>query len=63
VGQEFEAAVVDVDAKRGRGTVALDDPAVRARCDGPLTLGERTTVRLIEATPETRTVRFTPARV
>jgi exoribonuclease R len=61
VGQEFEAAIVDVDAKRGRGTVALDDPAVRARCDGPLTLGERTTVRLIEATPATRTVRFEPA--
>ena len=31
------------------------------RQDRPLTLGERTTVRLIEATPETRTVRFEPA--
>jgi exoribonuclease R len=63
IGQRFEAAVVDVDPKRERGTVALDDPAVRARCDGPLTLGERTTVRLVEATPETRTVRFEPARM
>jgi exoribonuclease R len=63
VGQEFEAAVVDVDTKRDRGTVALDEPAVRARCDGPLTLGERTAVRLVEATPETRTVRFEPVRV
>jgi exoribonuclease R len=63
VGQEFEAAVVDVDPKRDRGTVALDEPAVRARCDGHLTLGERTTVRLMEATPQTRTVRFEPARV
>jgi exoribonuclease R len=61
IGQRFEAAVVDVDPKRGRCTVALDEPAVRARCDGLLTLGERTTVRLVEATPETRTVRFEPA--
>jgi exoribonuclease R len=61
IGQRFEAAVVDVDPKRERCTVALDEPAVRARCDGPLTLGERAIVRLIEATPETRTVRFEPA--
>jgi len=61
IGQRFDAAVLDVDPKRNKATVALDEPAVRARCDGPLTLGERTTVRLIEATPETRTVRFEPA--
>ena len=61
IGQRFDAAVLDVDPKRNKATVALDEPAVRARCDGLLTLGERTTVRLIEATPETRTVRFEPA--
>ena len=55
VGRTFDAAVLDVDAKRQRGTVALDEPPVRARCDGPLVLGERTTVRLIEADPGTRT--------
>jgi exoribonuclease R len=61
VGERFEAAVVDVDHKRQRSTVALDDPAVRARCDGALPLGERAAVRLTEATPETRTVRFEAA--
>lgn len=61
VGERFEAAVLDVDPKRQRSTVALDDPAVRARCDGSLALGERVAVRLAEATPETRTVRFEPA--
>jgi exoribonuclease R len=63
VGDTFDAAVLDVDVKRQRATVALDHPPVRARCDGPLVLGERTTVRLVEATPATRTVRFAPARV
>jgi exoribonuclease R len=56
VGEEFEAAVLDVEGRRG--TIALDDPAVRARCDGPLALGTRTRVRLVEADPATRKVRF-----
>jgi exoribonuclease R len=61
VGETFEVAVLDTDAKKS--TVALDQPPVRARCDGSLTLGSRTRVQLIEATPETRTVRFAPAEV
>jgi exoribonuclease R len=55
-GQEFEAAVLDVDGNRG--TVALTDPPVRARCDGRLRLGTRTKVRLVEADPATRKVLF-----
>lgn len=61
VGETFEAAVLDTDGKRS--TIALDEPPVRARCDGSLALGTRTRVQLIEATPETRTVRFAPAEV
>lgn len=61
VGETFEAAVLDVDGNRA--TVALDEPPVRARCDGELTLGARTRVQLMEATPETRTVRFAPGLV
>jgi exoribonuclease R len=60
VGEEFEAAVLDVD-DRGRypaGMVALDDPPVRARCEGELPLGERVTVRLVEADPVRRRVLF-----
>ena len=64
VGETFDAAVLDVDAPpNGRsrrrppgGTVALDDPPVRARCVGELPLGERVRVRLVTADPAARTV-------
>jgi hypothetical protein len=67
VGEEFEAAVLDVGGTRHRhnsiapntgGTVAVDDPPVRARCEGTLPLGERIPVRLITADPERRLVVF-----
>ncbi|GAA2465043.1 RNB domain-containing ribonuclease [Winogradskya humida] len=59
VGETFEAGVLDVDEKRGGGTVAIDDPAVQARCEGQLPLGTRMLVRLKEADPKTRSVLFT----
>jgi exoribonuclease R len=61
VGQDFEAAVIDVDnpPRPKGGHVAVDDPAVRARCDGSdLPLGERVRVTLAVADPTTRQVRF-----
>jgi exoribonuclease R len=73
VGEKFDAAVVDVDSppgesgaapvrgKPGRkpgGTVALDEPPVRARCEGELPLGERVRVRLVTADPARRKVLF-----
>ncbi|SCG61940.1 RNB domain-containing ribonuclease [Micromonospora inositola] len=67
VGETFSAAVLDVDAppngnsKPGRepgGTVALDEPPVRARCTGDLPLGERVQVRLTTADPTRRKVVF-----
>ncbi|AGZ40094.1 RNB domain-containing ribonuclease [Actinoplanes friuliensis] len=76
VGETFEAGVVDVDApskpaqpetqkqnnRRPRGgTVALDDPAVQARCLGELPLGDRIQVRLTEADPVKRSVLFEQA--
>jgi membrane protein implicated in regulation of membrane protease activity len=57
-GQEFDAVVVELDAKRGGGTVQLVDPAVRATCDGTLPLGEPVRVRLVEADITRRSVRF-----
>ncbi|WP_336215510.1 RNB domain-containing ribonuclease [Nonomuraea sp. LPB2021202275-12-8] len=59
VGQAFGAMVIDTDAERGGGLVQLADPAVIARCDGELPLGEQVTVRLVQADPATREVRFT----
>jgi exoribonuclease R len=46
--------------RRFGGTVALDDPPVRARCDAdrPLPLGQRVRVSLAEADPQTRRVLF-----
>jgi len=64
VGEEFDAVVLDVDERRPDrgGTVAVQDPPVRARCDGTrLPLGERIRVRLVEADPVQRRVRFTAA--
>jgi exoribonuclease R len=76
VGEQFDAAVIDVDYPRPAsdrrdehqarkqesrppaGTVALDDPPVRARCAGQLPLGERIRVRLVTADPGRRTVLF-----
>ena len=60
IGEEFDAAVLDVDNNRHKGgAVALDDPPVRARCEGEaLPLGERIRVRLVEADPVKRRVRF-----
>jgi exoribonuclease R len=56
-GQTFSAVVVD--AEDGRGTVVLDDLAVRGRCTGEgLAPGTRVRVRLEGADPVTRTVRF-----
>ena len=59
IGEEFDAAVVDAAADGESGSIALDDPAVRAKCAGPgLAAGRRARVRLTEADPATRTVRF-----
>jgi exoribonuclease R len=62
VGEVFDAGVVDRDEPRGNrpagGTVAIDDPAVRARCLGDLPLGERIRATLTVADPVTRKVEF-----
>jgi exoribonuclease R len=57
IGDTFEATVVD--AEDGKGTVQLAEPAVRAPVRGAhLPVGETITVRLVEADPATRKVRF-----
>jgi exoribonuclease R len=56
VGETFDAVVTETDDKGGM--VQLADPAVRARLSGDAPLGERVRVRLTEADPATRRVRF-----
>jgi exoribonuclease R len=62
VGDRFDVGVLDLDdPSKNRppsGTVALDEPAVRARCMGTLPLGERVEVTLTIADPVTRKVEF-----
>lgn len=61
VGQEFNAAVVELDSKDARrGELMIADPAVRAqvRSDKPLPLAERITVKLLEADLNKRRIRF-----
>jgi exoribonuclease R len=56
-GQIFSAVVVEADD--GRGTVVLDDLAIRGRCTGEqLRPGTRVRVRLEQADVAGRTVRF-----
>lgn len=60
LGEEFDAVVVEVN--KDHGEVQLAEPAVRGRCDGAgLPLGEPLRVRLVEANPARREVRFVPA--
>ncbi|MER6956408.1 RNB domain-containing ribonuclease [Streptomyces sp. NPDC000618] len=63
LGEVFDGCVVDVEERRPSvGTVQLESPAVIGRIDGdPLPLGERLRVRLTQADPATRKVRFAPA--
>lgn len=61
IGQAFDAMVIDADDQGDGGQVQVMDPAVIARCDGRLPLGERVTVRLTQADPATREVRFSLA--
>jgi exoribonuclease R len=60
-GEEMDAVVIDADAGGG-GEVQLRSPAVRAHCEArePLPLGQRVRVRLVEAVPAERRVRFVP---
>jgi exoribonuclease R len=57
VGEEVDATIVE--AEDGKGTVQLQDPAVRAPVRGThLPVGDVVRVRLTEADPTTRRVRF-----
>ena len=58
VGETFEAIVVELDERRG-ATIAIRQPAIRARCRGDdVPLGGRVMVRLQEANVIQRLVRF-----
>jgi exoribonuclease R len=66
VGEHFEAAVVDVERRTNgrppRAVVAIDDPAVRAKCEGAdFSAGTRIGVVLTEADPTSRKVLFQKA--
>ena len=61
VGEEFAAAVIEVEEKDPRrGVVIVEEPAVEAEVEAAteLPLGEEVTVRLETADPATRTVEF-----
>jgi len=61
-GEEFEATVVQIDAERGRATVILHEPPVRAHCDpGGLVEGSMIRVRLVSADPASHTFVVAPA--
>jgi exoribonuclease R len=60
-GERFTGVVTEVEPDdHSSGSVMLEDPAVEASLTGggALPLGTEVTVRLVEANPDTRTVRF-----
>lgn len=59
VGEVFPASVVDRDQK-GSFTIVIQQPGVRARSQGPLTVGSHAQVVLHTADPQRRTVLFAP---
>jgi len=66
IGEHFEAAVLDIEPGHGgkppRAVVAIDEPAVRAKCVGDsFAEGTRIGVVLTDANPTTRVVRFEKA--
>ena len=58
VGREFDGVVVEVARDGQGGVVQLIDPAVRARCQGALPLGQRVRVRLVDVSVEARSAHF-----
>jgi len=58
IGKVFPAVVLDIDDRRPIATIALDQPAVRARCDGKVKAGTRIEARLTTADVTKRQVRF-----
>ncbi|WIG55729.1 MAG: 3'-to-5' exoribonuclease RNase R [Rhodanobacteraceae bacterium] len=61
VGDSFPAIVTNLEDGDARtGTVMIDDPAIETRvhADHDLPLGQRVTVKLLEADPATRQIRF-----
>ena len=61
VGESFPAIVTSIDGRDAHeGTVMIDEPAIETRIrDGRvLPLGERVTVKLTEAAPAQRRIRF-----
>jgi exoribonuclease R len=58
IGKVFDAVVLDIDEKRPVATIAIDEPVVRARCDGRAKAGTRIKARLIVADVVKRQVRF-----
>jgi exoribonuclease R len=63
VGERFEAAVLDIEPgghdRPNRAVVAIDDPAVQAKCEGDgFELGSRIPVVLAVADPKQRRVLF-----
>ncbi len=62
LGEVFTGTVLEVDEKRGRGTIMITDPAVEARIYGPdLPLGHELAATLVSADVATGAVRFAPA--
>ena len=58
VGQEFDAGLLRAGDGEHHAEVFVYEPPVIAQCRGDVPAGEHVRVRLVEANPTTRKVRF-----
>ena len=58
IGELFDAVVLRAGREGGPGEVYVHEPPVLARCTGPLQLGARVRVRLVEADPANGRIAF-----
>jgi hypothetical protein len=60
IGETFDGAIVELGRDPKQGVAMLRDPAIEApvTSDDPLPLGEDVKLKLVEADPAKRSVRF-----
>ena len=63
VGETFAGSIVELEKDKARGIAMLRELAIEGpvQADAPLPLGEEMALRLVEADPQRRVIRFAPA--
>lgn len=63
IGQTLTGVIIDANGEKGRGEIIIADPAIKARIDGDVGLGDTVDVTVSDVDVAARTVRLALARV